>query len=138
MPGQLFDGEDLFAHGVGREFGGVGQIFDEQSQIVNQVEAANLAGCGESRLFLAREMFENLAGLIVLLDVDAGDEPLGGVDARQELLARRGGVIVAQLAHPGIAIINVHGPPLLSTPPLNGASRGVPCDSFAHGSGYSV
>ena len=61
-------------------------------------------------------MLEHLVGLIGLVDVDAGDESLGGVDAGQQLLARSVLLLaIADFADQGVFIVNVHGPPLLST-----------------------
>ena len=133
LPGELFDGEDLLAHGVGRELGGVGQIFDQQAQVVHQIAAGDFALGGASARRRWSRCSSTWPRLVVLVDVDAGDESLGGVDAREKLLARERPVGGRAVVVPRDFVINVHGPPLLSIPFLRRA-RGVPCDSFAHGS----
>ena len=89
LAGQFFDREDLLAHGVGRQFGGVGQIFHQQAEIVDQIATGDLAAESAGAVVGAGQMLEAPGRLIGLADVDAGDQPLGGVDALQQLLASR-------------------------------------------------
>ena len=111
--GQLFDREHLLAHGVGGQLGGVGQIFHQQAQVMHQIFAGNLA-VGGARSSPSRCSSTWSCG-------SAGRRRRWRSAAQRRRCAPaavRGSVLVlviAQLSYPRISVVNMHGPPLLST-----------------------
>ena len=88
MLGQLFDREHLLADVFDVLIGRVGQILDEQMQIVQQWLAGDLRP-GERLGPIAGDAEADVLISIRLLGVDLTDQPIGGRDLLRLLIVRR-------------------------------------------------
>ena len=98
---QFLDREDLLADGISVELDRVGQVFDQQPQIVQQVRAGNLtvARLGKRP---ANNLREDIGRWVRSLSVDVSNQPLGGFNPLKHFVPGRLLLAVAIPANTGL------------------------------------